>query len=151
MSLGLILTGTPLSLYKASLVNLLLNPGFESDFTFWNAYGGASIELSDPIMGSKSALIPPNGGMYQVVGEGWENATVLSFLAKTQTTGLVYVEFKDLSGNSLSRFDAYPNTSTTTAYTINNFAPPPVNAAQLVVGVYNAGSADLYVDEFLLR
>lgn len=147
MSIGLILTDTPLPL----LDNLLYNPGFELNYTSWNNYGGATISTSSPIMGYKSAQIPPNGGISQIVGADWNKAKSLFCLAKTETAGLIYIECRDISNNVLARFDAYPNTPTVTAYTIQNFTPFPTNTAQIQVGAYNYGTTDLYVDNFLLK
>jgi hypothetical protein len=86
--------------------NLIQNPGFESDFNYWNDWGNTKINTSFKRNGLKAMEIGPNaGGREQIISYAVEGNTIytLSAWCKVQTgnpNAILSLKYTNLNGEA---------------------------------------------------
>lgn len=142
---------------SAPPVNLVTNPGFESQLTNWQTWGNSSAVTSNVYAGTYAVRVGKgDGGVYQnvasklTVGGTYKLTAYGKLGSSSDPSGTVGIEFMDSSGGVISEF--YANIPSTTYQQVSVNFTYPAGVSQALIYVWkNSGSSYVYVDNFELK
>jgi hypothetical protein len=141
--------------WSAASSNLLLNPGFESDFSNWTYTGNASIATAAAEIhaGSKAVKTWSSSAYTTTLQNTVTNCAAGNYTASvwSRAGGTFTQRVLEVYVNNVKTHDlALPATTTWTAYTISNIAVPAGATVKVGIALNTAGGGWTQFDDFSL-